>query len=58
MIVNNISTKKVLNSYLIRQATMSFATGANGRFSLGYTPKALDHKLWKNGLEVSLYTHF
>lgn len=35
----------------IRQAM--FSTGANGKFNLGYTPKALDHKLWKNGLEVS-----
>lgn len=45
-------TKPSSKQGLIRQA-MYLASTVNGRFNLGFTPKAMDHKLWKNGLEVS-----
>lgn len=38
---------------LITQSRFYEAT-AEGRFKLKTTPKALDHKLWKNAVEVSI----
>jgi hypothetical protein len=56
------STNKLLTArnLLIRQARLFNATaaaaspvGSDGRFIMKNKPKALDHKLWKNALEVS-----
>ena len=56
------SSRKLLTARnaFIRQAlffetTSASPVGPDGKFVMKTKPKPLDHKLWKNGLEVSTY---
>ena len=45
---------RLLNTTSIITQSRFYEATSEGRFKLKTTPKALDHKLWKNAMEVSI----
>lgn len=45
---------RLLNTTSIITQSRFFEATSEGRFKLKTTPKALDHKLWKNAIEVRI----
>jgi len=50
----NNATNFIRQSRFFEATTSASPVGPDGKYFMKAKPQALDHKLWKNGLEVSL----